>query len=510
MNRPDLPESPEALKVLLADPNWRIRNLYYVTDKDGRVVLFRPWPEQEKLLANLWFRNLILKARQRGFSTVIQLVMLDTCLFNANVQAAVIAQDQDAATSIFRNKIKFAYDRLPVPVGRMNPLEKDSASELILANGSSLKVATSVRSATLQWLHVSEFGKICARFPDKAREIVAGSLPTVDQNGITCIESTADGQEGPFYDMTGRARELADKGRPLAKLDYRFHFASWWDADEYELDPAGVVVTPNDHRYFDNIESAIGVRLSARKRAWYVAQRDSTFSGDRETMFREYPSTPDEAFEQSTEGCYLADQLAAARRSGRITTVPHDPSRPVNTYWDLSHGGNDDVVIWFHQRVSLRDHFIDYLEGSGEPYGYYVRQMQTKGYTWGTHYLPHDAFRRFPGAEANPTIADMLEQLGLRGLEQVARVADVTAGIQELRDDFSSYWFDETNCAAGLRHLGLYKKQWNDRLGCWRDKPRKDGHQHAADALRQKAQSYHISSSAPSRRRNRNRSAMAV
>ena len=39
----------------------------------------------------------------------------------------------------------------------------------------------------------------------------------------------------------------------------------------------------------------------------------------------------------------------------------------------------------------------------------------------------------------------------------------LTAGIQELRDDFSSYWIDEAHCADGLKHLGLYRKEWNDR-----------------------------------------------
>ena len=32
------------------------------------------------------------------------------------------------------------------------------------------------------------------------------------------------------------------------------------------------------------------------------------------------------------------------------------------------------------------------------------------------------------------------------------------AGIQELRDDFGNYWFDETNCSDRLRRLGLYPK----------------------------------------------------
>ena len=71
---------PAEIEDRLSDTKWRIRNLYWITDKDGREVKFTPWPEQEKLLDNLWFRNIILKARQRGFSTLIQLVMLDTCL----------------------------------------------------------------------------------------------------------------------------------------------------------------------------------------------------------------------------------------------------------------------------------------------------------------------------------------------------------------------------------------------------------------------------------------------
>lgn len=502
-----LPANVDELKASLQDPDWRIRNLYYVTDKDGREVLFQPWPEQEKLLRDLWYRNIILKARQRGFSTLIQLVMLDCCLFNQNTQAAVIAQDQDAATAIFRNKIRFAYDRLPEVVRRINPLEKDSASELILKNGSALKVATSVRSATLQWLHVSEFGKICARFPDKAREIVSGSLPAVDRSGIICIESTADGREGPYFEMCERAQAIAQTGRPLSKLDYKFHFAPWWDADEYEIDPGLIPVSPQDNAYFERIEPEIGQALSPAKRAWYVVQRDTTFSGDRETMFREYPSSPAEAFEQSTEGCYLADQLALARRQDRVGTVPYDPRIPVNTFWDL--GLNDSMAIWLHQRVGLRDHWIGFIEGAGETYGYFVRQLQALGYVWGKHYLPHDGNQRAPGAEALKTPADMLEDLGLRDIEIVPRTADLIAAIQTMRDDFGTYWFDETACAEGLKHLAGYRKEWNDRLGVFTERPRKNGHQHAADALRQKAQGF-MAPSMNRRSRHRNRSAMAV
>src|SRR5687768_7477488 len=110
----------EKIVELCGDPEWRIRNLYRVIDKDGQDVQFVPWEEQEKFLREIWYRNLILKARQRGFSTLIQLLMLDTCLFIKNTNAAVIAQDQEAATVIFR-KIKFAYETLPPVILEMKP-----------------------------------------------------------------------------------------------------------------------------------------------------------------------------------------------------------------------------------------------------------------------------------------------------------------------------------------------------------------------------------------------------
>jgi hypothetical protein len=495
-------ENTPDLVAKVKDPGWRLRNLYWITDKSARVVKFTPWAEQERFLANLWWRNIILKARQRGFSTLIQLMALDTVLFNANHTGGIIAHDLDSANAIFRGKIKFAYDRLPPVIKNMRTLVKDTTQELVFDNGSSIRVATSVRSATLQFLHVSEFGKIAARYPDKAREIITGSLPAVDQYGVIAIESTAEGQEGPFYDMTQNAMALMQQGRPLTPLDYRFHFATWFDAPDYQLAPedaAKVIITPIDHAYFDRLEANLGVEISFTRRAWYVRTRDSTFGGDRQMMFQEYPSSPEEAFEQAIEGVFLAEQLAAARRSGRITYVPYNPAYPVNTWWDIG----DRHSVWFHQRIGIRDHWIDFHESEGEPYSYTVREMQRRGYVWGFHYLPHDAGTRRPGAEALATDVDILTQLGLRNIETVPRIPEVQTGIQLLREDFHGYWFDETHCAAGIKHLSLYRKTYNVRTAAWSDQPQKNGHDHAADALRQKAQWFLDPGARSGRRRNR-------
>lgn len=472
----------------LSDPMWRLCNLYWILDKDGKRVLFKPNEAQQLLIKNLWYRNLVLKARQRGFSTLIQLMALDTALFNDNLFAGIIAHEKDAAEAIFQNKIVFAYDNLPDMVKQMIPVTRQTTKIMVFANGSTIKVATSLRSGTIQFLHISEFGKICAKYPAKAREVLTGTLPTVDKNGYVFIESTAEGREGAFYDMSQQS--LADKQlrKKLASLEYRFHFFSWWDAQEYELDPDGVIITDKDHEYFDTLEAKIGRRLPMRKRAWYVTKRKAEFAGDQQMMYQEYPSTPEEAFSVSTEGCYYTAQLANARKQNRITIVPWVPNVPVNTFWDI--GLNDEMSIWFHQHIGTQHRFIRYYGNSGESFSHYVEKMQSFGYVWGTHYLPHDGDTERLGTERNWTPRQMLEDLGLRNIEIVPRIDRVINGINMTRDKFGEAWFDETNCDEGIKHLELYRKEWNKTLSCWRDTPRHDIHSNGADAFRQWAQAY--------------------
>jgi hypothetical protein len=80
--------------------------------------------------------------------------------------------------------------------------------------------------------------------------------------------------------------------------------------------------------------------------------------------------------------------------------------------------------------------------------------------------------------------------LGLQNIEIVPRVDYIQHGIQATRDVFNQCWLDETNCKDGIAHLENYRKEWNDRAGCWKESPRHDIHSEAADAFRQFAQGY--------------------
>lgn len=480
----------------MADPWWRITSgaLYKIMIKGDNgetelVIPFIPNAPQLALLENLHNRNLILKARQIGFTTLIAIYFLDCALFRPNVRAGIVAQSEDVAKIIFRDKVYFAYNNLPPALLAAMPLSTDSQSELLLAhNNSSIRVATSMRAGTLQYLHVSEFGKIGAKFPERAKEVVTGSIPAVPDNGVIFIESTAEGQEGEFFTMSKRAESLADAGNKISKKDFKFFFFAWWSEEKYRVNPDGILITQKDHEYFDAIEVKMGCKLDMEQRAWWCNMRDAGFSGAEEKMWQEYPSTPVEAFQKSTEGCYYTVQMVAARKAGRITSVPYKQGHPVNTFWDI--GSGDGTAIWFHQRIGQNDNFIKYIEAWGEPYSYFVSEMQKTGYIWGRHYLPHDGNHVRQGMISNTNPKAMLEQLGLRNVEIVPVVEDISHGIQLTRNKLQSCWFDAAECKDGILHLESYKKQWSSTNQRFTDTPKHDEHSEGADAFRQFAQGY--------------------
>lgn len=490
------PETALAMDV----PLWRMSHIYKILvkgddeheDEPGLIQTFVPNEAQRRLLRTFWYRNIILKARQLGYTSAITIYFLDSCLFRANIRAGMIAQTDPIAKKLFRDKVKFAYDHLPVELKEVMPLERESADELLFAhNGSSIQVSTSMRSGTLQYLHVSEFGKICAEFPKRAQEVITGSIPTVPSNGVIFIESTAEGREGHFYNMTKRAEDLHLSGRKLSRKDYKFHFSSWLLEPRYRMAPEGVRITAQDHAYFDDVEARLGTTIDLYQRAWYVNTRDGDFSGDEALMYQEYPSTPAEAFHQSTKGTYYAAQFTAARKQGRLLpSLPVLPSTPCYTCWDI--GNSDGTAIWVVQKIGHEWRLIDFYEAWGEPYSHAVQWLQSLGLVWDQMFLPHDADHVRQGQSVNKSPREMLEEL-MPGVtfEIVPRIEDINWGIQQTRDVFPLLWFDETKCHAGIEHLELYRRRWNATQSTWMDQPDKTaGHSEAADALRQLAQAY--------------------
>lgn len=467
---------------LFSDRWWRISNLYTIKNKQGVAIPFRPNDAQRSLYDQLHTLNVVLKARQMGFTTFLQILMLDACLFNSNTSAGIIAHNREDAEAFFDDKIKFAYDRLDPEIRRAIPATQDSAKSLTFSNGSKIRVGTSLRSGTFQYLHVSEFGKTCAQFPAKAKEIVTGAFNAVEAGQFIAVESTAEGQGGAFHDMVMDAKRHAEMQRPLTPLDFKLHFFPWFEDANYALsdaDTKSVSLTDEQDKYFDLIAHRHGIELTPNQEAWYVKKLATM----RDEMKREFPATVEEAFEASIEGAFYSTEMGRVRKDGRICRVPLE-NVPVDTFWDL--GVNDDMCIWFRQKVGPEHRFVGYYSNSGEGLEHYARILKEwaddRKLTYGTHHMPHDANARRLGYEAK-TVAVMAQEAGIRPVIVVPRIPSEKVGIEAVRNYLRKCWFDETATTPGIWCLDNYRKEWDEDRGVFKDRPRHDKASHGAKAF---------------------------
>jgi hypothetical protein len=493
-----------------ASLEWRLDHLYYIVDKEVRSVKFSMNAQQRQFVRNLWYRNLIVKARQLGFSTLMQIIELDQVLFNPNFNAVVIADSLPNAGKLF-GKVEFAYDHLPALLKEAYPLAtKTKGSGLSIAhpdaNGtpqpSTISVTVSARGGTVQLLHVSELGKIGLKFPQRAEEIKTGTLPAVPRDGVAVVESTAEGAFGLFYELCEPAMKRMEAGTPETQLDWRLHFYRWCDCEDYRLsdeDAALVEIPPPLRAYFDKCEAEAGIKLDRNQRAWYAKTAETL----GKKMKQEFPFTVREAFEQAIEGAVYGEQMTWLREQGRIGSVPLDPNYPVNTFWDL--GTRDSTAIWFHQHVHNQHRWFYYTEGSGKGLRYWwieklERHRERHKYQWGRHFLPHDADTAMLGAVVE-TPRQILGALGMENIVVVPRVQHLSEGLEVTRKALvGNHWFDrrtpdedkgeDMGAGLGIKCLDAYQYEWDDRLGVWSREPLHNWASHGADGWRQHAQGW--------------------
>lgn len=466
------PSQIELAKNRLSDRFWRLNNLYYIIDKRGQKIKFKMNWAQQAIYDDLWYLNIILKARQLGITTFITIMLLDVALFNSHISCGIISDTEESAKYIFR-KIKFAYDSLPEELKSVRGAKIDSAKELTFSNNSLIRVGTSLRGSTFNYLLVSEFGKVAAEDIKRANEILTGSLNTLAVGSYCFIESTARGRSGIFYDMCVESKKIKDADRQLSKMDYKFHFLPWWKEPHYKIDQGGIAISDDLEEYFETL-ALKNIRLTLEQKCWYSAK----FSNQGENMRREFPSTAEECWEVSNEGLYYAKHITKARLEKRICHVPYDENLPVYTAWDL--GYNDQTSIWFLQYYGKEIRLIEYIEGSGESLTYWLGIVKSKPYIYEMHLAPHDIMVH--EYTTGMTRQNTARKLGFN-LVPVPKV-DIIPGIDQARNILSRCFFDEKKCERGITALENYKKAWNEKDGCWSSKPYHNWASHGADAFR--------------------------
>ena len=468
------------IRAHLADQSWRLANLYKCRreGRGGGEIPFIPRPEQQEVFRHFietpTVPSYIIKSRRLGLSTGINIFQGDSAMFKSGWRGILIDQKQEDATKKMIEQIRFAVDTAPKAITSRLRFDKRNDSELrFRLNGeeetqdSVIFATTGARGGECSMLHVSEMGPIAAQDPKRAEEIVSGAFPAA-REGIRVIETTW---------MGGKYGELWELVEPILNRDPNaigkiFFFP--WHADPAAISTVGMV-TAEIEDYFKDLSSRLGKSFSQDQKRWYAIQK----AEQRNKIYREYPSTLDEAFRAPIEGAIYAEEIDKLRTAGRILPFGIDKSALVHTAWDL--GAPANTVTWYFQLVAGEIRVIDVDIDLNLTAVERVARMLSKGYPLGLHVLPHDA-------QSTPTsgksTADVLREAGLSNIRIAPRTQDVWIGIDSCLELFPRFVFHSENCAAGIARLENYYFKSVSSGGITQSEPVHDRNSHAADALR--------------------------
>ena len=186
------------------------------------------------------------------------------------------------------------------------------------------------------------------------------------------------------------------------------------------------------------------------------------------------------SFTLGVEGSYYAKYLQDMRDENRITNVPWDRQSRVYTSWDIGYG--DSCAIVFYQIIGQEIHIIDFYENNGEGFPHYATVLKDKPYIYDAHYGPHDIDSH--SFSSGLSTREVASSLGINFTVLQTLKLRIEDGIEALRGIFPRIWIDDKKCEHLVKCLQNYRKEFDDKLEVYKNKPRHDKYSHAADSAR--------------------------
>lgn len=291
----------------------RIRNMYRIKDKlTFKPMQFVPNAAQEYYLTSRQGRDIILKPRQVGYTTMSAVRGLDKALWEQNASCMILAHHQKTVATIFNDLVKFTYDWFKRDWAHLyKPVEKnDNSTELIFKNDglgrvldSSMRVLFDGRGKTPNFLHVSEASRV-------ENDRLLGTCNGVPITGEIIFESTANGRGGRFYELW-QLHRTNGKTAP-----YRGHFIPWFaiypeKPESWQID-SDTTWTEYEQKLMADFSEIQPHHLLWRR--WCI---DANCNGDPDQFENEYPSNDIDCFLTGEFSVFPATLLKAQDRNTR-------------------------------------------------------------------------------------------------------------------------------------------------------------------------------------------------
>lgn len=292
----------------------RLCNLYRIRPKratpgqKSRMSFFYPNKMQLEYLKGRTNRDMILKMRQGGVTTLSCMVALDSCLFTEGFNAGIMAHVKDNVKKIFRIT-KNAFLQFQRDWGDFYPVTnvRDNVSELgIKETGAELFVATETKGLTLDFLHISE-----AAFVDDSR--ISESIESVPFSGRVVLETTPDTASGMFYEMWD------NYWKEESHASFKGWFFPWWY--QYPEKEDIETLTPKEPLNLTDKEQQL-VHEHGLTDAHIVWRRMkvSEVGGDEGEFMRKYPEDPRMCFLSGARSVFPAGALNSMWKNEKVPT----------------------------------------------------------------------------------------------------------------------------------------------------------------------------------------------
>lgn len=179
-------------------------------------------------------------------------------------------------------------------------------------------------------------------------------------------------------------------------------------------------------------------------------------------------------------GAIFGDLIARLESNGRIFDFEH-PRDGVFTSWDL--GFTDSTAIWFWRVNSdRRADLVDHYEAHGQPLSHYFDVLDTKGYVYAKHWLPHDAKQKT--LQSGVSIFEQFAERYGYGALGMSPSLSLLDGIQAARWLLEQKIRVHSRCEPAVDKLREYRYEYDDDTKTYSRRPLHNFASHTADAFR--------------------------
>lgn len=305
----------------LLDKTFRLNNLYKVIDTNANFVSFQLNAAQRYFHEHKALRNIFLKSRRLGFTTYSAIDMLDNTLFVPNFTSYFRSYDDDSSAEVFDKLILFNWLHFPQFLKEKYDVDTSNAKTLKVNFGdnifSQIMVKSSGRGSGLNHVHVSELGKIANKWPEKADEIMSGTIPALTHNGFLTIESTAEGEDNLFHELFIDAYENPTAYLQNPKALKPFFFNWQWDKSEISKIKQPDSALPKEFLDYQKKHNELAKKHpqlynpinDIQLTFWYQKFVESGKRWSR--LLENFPTTPEEAFTSSGHKVFTTESYEA-------------------------------------------------------------------------------------------------------------------------------------------------------------------------------------------------------